>query len=125
MTAVDTVAERGSDLRADLGAAAGVLAKVTLVGAFSGVIAVGVLGRVAMLLLAYLNPVATGVTSDDGFVMGQFTVSGSLQLAASGLQFGVIGVFFYLALRGLMVGPSGAPARRARAGARSRRTARR
>lgn len=105
MTAVDTVAERGSDLRADLGAAAGVLAKVTLVGAFSGVIAVGVLGRVAMLLLAYLNPVATGVTSDDGFVMGQFTISGSLQLAASGLQFGVTGVFFYLALRGLMVGP--------------------
>ena len=37
--------------------------------------------------------------------MGQFTLSGSLQLAGSGLQFGVIGVFFYLALRGLMVGP--------------------
>jgi len=105
MTAVDTFPERGSDLRVDLAAAAGVLAKVTLVGALSGVIAVGVLGRVAMLLLAYLNPVATGVTSDDGFVMGQFTISGSLQLAASGLQFGVIGVFFYLALRGLMVGP--------------------
>lgn len=105
MTAVDTVAERGSDLRADLGAAAGVLARVTLVAAFSGVIAVGVLGRGAMLLLAYLNPVATGVTSDDGFVMGQFTISGSLQLAASGLQFGVIGAFFYLALRGLMFGP--------------------
>lgn len=105
MTAVDTVAERGHDLRADLGAAADVLARVTLVGALSGVIAVGVLGRAAMLLLAYLNPLATGVTSDDGFVMGQFTLSGSLQLAASGLQFGVIGVFFYLALRGLMVGP--------------------
>jgi hypothetical protein len=105
MTAVDTVAGRGSDLRADLGAAADVLARVTLVGALSGVIAVGVLGRLAMFLLAYLNPVATGVTSDDGFVMGQFTLSGSLQLAASGLQFGVIGVFFYLALRGLMVGP--------------------
>jgi len=105
MTAVDTAAKRGSDLRADLEAAAEVLAKVTLVGALSGVIAVGVLGRLAMLLLAQLNPVATGVTSDDGFEMGQFTISGSLQLAASGLQFGVIGAFFYLALRGLMVGP--------------------
>ena len=105
MTAMDRAVERDHELRADLAAAADVLARVTLVGALSGVIAVGVLGRVAMLLLAYLNPVATGVTSDDGFVMGQFTLSGSLQLAASGLQFGVIGVFFYLALRGLMIGP--------------------
>jgi hypothetical protein len=105
MTAVATVARRDSDLRTDLGAAADVLAKVTLVGALSGALAVGVLGRLAMLLLAYLNPLATGVTSDDGFEMGQFTLSGSLQLVASGLQFGVIGVFFYLAVRGLMVGP--------------------
>ena len=105
MTAMDRAVERDHELRADLAASADVLARVTLVGALSGVIAVGVLGRVAMLRLAYLNPVATGVTSDDGFVMGQFTLSGSLQLAASGLQFGVIGVFFYLALRGLMIGP--------------------
>ena len=105
MTAVHTVAEHETGLRADLGAAAHVLAKVTLVGAVSGVIAVGVLGRLAMFLLAYLNPLATGVTSDDGFEIGQFTLSGSLQLAASGLQFGVLGAFFYLALRGLMVGP--------------------
>jgi hypothetical protein len=105
MTVLDTAAGRDSDLRADLGSAAQVLAKVTLVGAVSGALAVGVLGRLAMLLLAQLNPLATGVTSDDGFEIGQFTLSGSLQLAASGLQFGVIGVFFYLALRGLMVGP--------------------
>jgi hypothetical protein len=105
MTAVDTVAERGNDLRADLGAAADVLARVTLVGALSGVIAVGVLGRVAMFLLAYLNPLASGVRSDDGFEIGQFTLSGSLQLAAAGLQIGVTGVFFYLVVRGLMVGP--------------------
>jgi hypothetical protein len=64
-----------------------------------------VLGRLAMFLLADLNPLATGVTSDDGFEIGQFTLSGSLQLAGTGLQFGVIGVFFYLAFRGLMVGP--------------------
>jgi hypothetical protein len=105
MTAVDTVAGRESDLRGDLGAAADVLAKVTLVGALSGVIAVGVLGRLAMFLLAYLNPLASGVRSDDGFEIGQFTLSGSLQLAAAGLQIGATGAFFYLAVRGLMVGP--------------------
>jgi hypothetical protein len=106
MTAVGTVDERQAGLRADLGAASQVLAKVTLAGAVSGVIAVGVLARLAMSLLAFLNPHATGVTSDDGFTIGQFTLFGSLQLAASGLQFGVIGAFFYLALRGLMVGPA-------------------
>lgn len=106
MTAVGTVDERQTGLRAELGAASQVLAKVTLAGAVSGVIAVGVLARLAMSLLAYLNPDATGVTSDDGFTIGQVTLFGSLQLAASGLQFGIIGAFFYLALRGLMVGPA-------------------
>jgi hypothetical protein len=106
MTAVGTVDERESGLRADLGAASQVLAKVTLAGAVSGVVAVGVLARLAMSLLAHLNPHATGVTSDDGFTIGQFTFFGSLQLAASGLQFGIISAFFYLALRGLMVGPA-------------------
>jgi hypothetical protein len=106
MTAVGTVDERQTGLRADLGAASQVLAKVTLAGAASGVIAVGVFARLAMSLLASLNPDATGVTSDDGFTIGQFTLFGSLQLAASGLQFGIIGAFFYLALRRLMVGPA-------------------
>jgi hypothetical protein len=105
MTAVDTTTERDVGLRADLARAAEVLAKVTLVGALSGVLAVGVLARFAMALLAFLNAHAAGVTSDDGFTIGQFTLYGSLQLAASGLQFGIIGAFFYLALRGLMVGP--------------------
>ncbi|HEX5862302.1 MAG TPA: hypothetical protein VFY58_10690, partial [Nocardioides sp.] len=105
MTAVDTPTERVVGLRADLARAAQVLAKVTLVGLLSGLVAVGLLARLVMGLLAFLNPDAAGVTSDDGFTIGQFTLSGSLQLAASGLQFGLLGVFFYLALRGLMVGP--------------------
>jgi hypothetical protein len=104
MTAVET-AERNEGLRSDLNRASQVLARVTLVGAASGVLVVGLLARLAMFLLRYLNQHATGVTSDDGFTIGHFTLSGSLQLAATGLQFGVIGVFFYLALRGLMVGP--------------------
>jgi hypothetical protein len=62
MTAVDTVAERNDDLRADLAGAAQVLAKVTLVGAVSGALAVGVLGRLAMFLLAYLRSTSTTPT---------------------------------------------------------------
>jgi hypothetical protein len=59
-----------------------------------------------MLLLASMNPTAAGVRSDDGFIMGQVTLSGSLQLAGSGAQLGAVGAFVYLAVRGLMIGPS-------------------
>jgi hypothetical protein len=92
-------------LRVDLMAAARMLATASLVGAVCGAFVVGVLGRVAMLLLASLNPAATGVTSDDGFVMGQFTLAGSAQLVLAGAQFGVIGAAVYVAVRGLMFGP--------------------
>lgn len=32
-------------------------------------------GRLAMMLLARLNPAATGLTSDDGFRIGQFDLA--------------------------------------------------
>lgn len=86
--------------------AARTLAVVTLVGIGCGILTVGLLSRLAMLLLARLNPAATGVTSDDGFVMGQFTLSGSLNLLlVAGPFFGVLGAGFYVALRGLRIGP--------------------
>ena len=59
-----------------------------------------------MLLLASMNPAAAGVLSDDGFVMGQFTLSGSAQLAGTGAQIGAIAAFVYVAVRGLMIGPA-------------------
>jgi hypothetical protein len=90
----------------DLVTASRVLAGVTLVGVGCGVLVVGVLGRLAMMLLAVLNPDAQGLTSDDGFTIGQFTLFGSLQLAAAGAQFGLVGAWFYLLLRGLALGPS-------------------
>jgi hypothetical protein len=96
---------RPDDLRTDLVAAARTLSTVTLVAMVCGALVVGVLARLAMMLLAVLNPAAAGLRSDDGFPIGQFTVSGSLQLALAGLQFGIIGAFFYVVLRGLMVGP--------------------
>lgn len=86
--------------------AARTLATVTLVGVGCGIVTVGVLSRLAMLLLAQFNPAATGVVSDDGFVMGQFTLSGSLNLAlVVGPGLGVLGAGFYVAFRGLRIGP--------------------
>ncbi|MEO5711341.1 MAG: hypothetical protein ABIQ59_16150 [Nocardioidaceae bacterium] len=63
------------------------------------------MSRLVMLLLASMNPAAAGVRSDDGFVMGQFTLSGSAQLAGAGAQIGAIAAFVYVAVRGLMIGP--------------------
>ena len=82
------------------------LAIVTLAGALSGLVVGGIGGRLAMFLLAQLNPEATGVRSDDDFVIGQFTLSGTLNLLAIATAFGVIGGAIYLAVRGLRLGPS-------------------
>lgn len=106
MTSAVLSAKPQASWRDDLVGAARALSVLTLVGGVCGAFVVGVLGRLAMLLLAALNPDATGVTSDDGFVMGQVTLTGSAQLALAGLQFGVIGAGFYVIVRGLMIGPS-------------------
>ena len=58
-----------------------------------------------MMLLALRNPQATGVTSDDGFRMGQFTISGTLALLVTTTLLGVLGGGIYLVLRHLMIGP--------------------
>ena len=93
-------------LRDDLVSGARTLGTITAVGVVCGWLVVGVLARLAMLLLAVLNPDATGVTSDDGFVIGQFTLSGSLNLMfVAGTFLGVLGAAAYAALRGLRVGP--------------------
>jgi hypothetical protein len=81
------------------------LAAITLAGALLGVLVGGVVGRLAMMLLAALNAQATGLVTDDGFTIGQFTLNGSLQLMGAGAQFGLIGATVYFAVRGLMIGP--------------------
>ena len=93
------------DWRGDIKAAARVWAAVLLAGVVLGVVVVGVMSRLVMLLLASMNPAAAGVRSDDGFVMGQFTLSGSAQLAGAGAQIGAIAAFLYVAVRALMIGP--------------------
>ena len=104
-TALVEQSHHGEHLSAGWADPARTLATVTLVGAAVGAFVVGVLGRLAMMALAGLNPAATGVRSDDGFPIGEFTASGSLQLVLAGMQFGILGAFAYVSARGLMVGP--------------------
>jgi hypothetical protein len=80
------------------------LAVVTAAGALLGLLVGGVGGRLAMLVLARLNPDATGVLSDDGFAIGTFSLA-TLNLLAVGTGLGVLGAGFYFLLRGLMIGP--------------------
>jgi len=58
-----------------------------------------------MMVLARLNPVVTGVTSDDGFRIGQFTTADTINLLFVGTGFGVVGAGVYAVVRGLRVGP--------------------
>jgi hypothetical protein len=81
------------------------LAAVTGAAAVSGLLVGAVASRLAMMLLAVMNPQATGVKSDDGFVMGQFTVSGTLNLVVVGTGIGVVGGGVYFVVRNLMIGP--------------------
>jgi hypothetical protein len=76
-----------------------------LAGAVSGLAVGGIGGRLFMLVLARLNPPATGVLSDDGFVMGQFTLSGTLNLLLVGTVIGAIGGLIWVGIRGLRFGP--------------------
>lgn len=81
------------------------LAAVTAAGAVLGLLVGGVGGRLGMFLLAELNPAASGVESDDGFTIGQFTVSGTVNLMVVTLVLGALGAAIYCVLRPLVIGP--------------------
>jgi hypothetical protein len=76
-----------------------------LAGAVSGFVVGGLGGRLFMFVLAELNPEESGVLTDDGVPIGQFTVSGTLNLLGVTTVIGVIGGLVFLALRGLRFGP--------------------
>ncbi len=80
------------------------LSAVTWAGGLLGLLVGGAGGRLAMMLLARLNPDVTGVTSDDGFTIGHLTPQ-TLNLLAAATLLGVLGGGVYLVLRGLMIGP--------------------
>jgi hypothetical protein len=81
------------------------LGVVTVSGGLLGLVIGGVGGRLAMMLLARLNPEVTGLVSDDGFRIGQFTVAATLNLLIFTTLIGVFGGGLYLVLRPLMIGP--------------------
>jgi hypothetical protein len=69
-------------------------------GAMVGVVAGGLGGRLVMLLLRLASPdLVIGVTSDDGFVIGSFTLATFNLLLSTAFLGGVNGVL-YVALRG-------------------------
>lgn len=79
--------------------------RIGVAGALLGAFTMGVLSRAAMFLLARTNPESDGVISDDGFEIGRFTLSGSLNLVAAGLFFGALSAVAYLAVERLRFGP--------------------
>lgn len=101
--AVTTLVERTPNwLRQDLRK----VAAAATAGLIAGLLVNGVGSRLAMMLLARLNPQVTGRLSDDGFRMGQFTLSDTFGLVIFGTALGVLGGLIFLALRGLRFGPS-------------------
>lgn len=87
-------------------AVAGRFAVIVTLGLGLGVLVGGVVGRLMMFLLIRLNPENVGAVSDDGFVMGQFTVSGSLNLLVATGFLGTLGGVVYAGARHLTFGPS-------------------
>jgi len=80
------------------------LAAVTWAGGLLGLLIGGIGSRLAMMLLAKLNPEITGQVSDDGFAMGRLSLD-SLDLLVTTTLLGVLGGGLYFVLRGLMIGP--------------------
>jgi hypothetical protein len=77
-----------------------------LAGAIGGLVVGGLGGRLFMFVLARMNPEEHGRDTDDGFEMGQFTVSGTLNLLVVTTVIGIIGGLVYLVLRDLRFGPA-------------------
>lgn len=82
------------------------VAAVASAGTIVGALVVGLGSRLAMFLLAALNPQAHGRLSDDGFVMGRFDLGATSGLLLFCTMVGVLGGLLYLALRPLRFGPA-------------------
>lgn len=71
-----------------------------------GLLGAGLGGRLAMFLLRLTSPDAVrGTKSDDGFVIGQLTLSGTYNLAMVGAVAGLIATAGYLVVAPWLVGP--------------------
>ena len=83
-------------LRDDLGAVAWSVLIGAAAGGIAGFVIGGIGGRLAMLLLRVTSDATViGVTSDDGFTIGGFSIVDSLQLAMAMASFGgMVGVLY-------------------------------
>lgn len=79
---------------------------LVVAGMATGVLVAGLGGRLAMLLLRLTSPAPVkGLVSDDGFVIGRVTLSGTYNLAMLGGLVGVIGAAAYQWVRPWLLGP--------------------
>lgn len=101
-TTVDHEPEQAS-VAAEVGQRLWVL---VVAGISTGVVVAGAGSRLAMLLLRQTSPDGVrGVTSDDGFEIGRFTLSGTYNLLLLGAAVGVIGAAAYRAVAPWLLGP--------------------
>ena len=79
---------------------------MVVAGVFVGVLVGGLASRLAMGLLRLTTGASVnGVTSDDGFIIGRVTLSGTYSLLMLGAVVGVIGAAAYRAVAPWMIGP--------------------
>jgi hypothetical protein len=79
---------------------------LTVAGIPTGMLVAGVGSRLAMLLLRVTSDDSVkGLESDDGFTIGEFTMSGTYNLLLLGAVVGVIGAGAYRMVRPWLIGP--------------------
>ena len=80
-------------------------ARVIALGGVIAGLAIGALLRGGMLLLRVAQESAIGLTSDDGFLIGQVTLSGTYALLVLGVALGFLGTAAYVAVTPFLIGP--------------------
>jgi hypothetical protein len=82
--------------------------RVLIVGGIPvGVVVVGLGSRVAMFILRLTSPDRVrGVESDDGFIIGRFTLAGTYNLMLLGAVVGLIGSCAYTLVSPWLIGPT-------------------
>lgn len=79
---------------------------VLLSGLLVGALVAGPAMRLAMLLLRVTSPESViGIESDDGFTIGEFTLSGTYNLFMLGAALGVLGAAVYVLVSPWLIGP--------------------
>lgn len=101
---------RRASVRADAREVLGTLLVGTAAGALAGIVVGGLGGRIVMLVLRLTSdPIVIGVTSDDGFEIGRFTVGGTFQLLGATAALGAANGALYVVLRSALPRRARAP----------------